>query len=204
MSITCRPFGLGRTCPPGIGFGRKAHRLGVFCSFLWAGPTILACLAGCADPPPAVTSNQVLTIEESEQKRLFEEEDQARVLAAMRSVAADYRSVDPPAAAIDGVRFSDLSSAVSYACQDVEMAVIETVTIEEDYRVRFKLRTIEDWPGELIVHRAPGPEVYEAEAWVGRFPDEPKCIARRDALLQALHQRMLAFGAKRAFSKPKE
>jgi hypothetical protein len=158
---------------------------------------VLVSLPGCRRPY-AASSNLRLTPQEQQQKLTLDAEEQAAVLAAMQSVTVGQRPVDPPARAPAGKRWSDVPLAVEYACDEAEMAVLEMIEEDDGRRLRFRLRTVEDWPGELVVRRAEPEAIYTAEAWVGRFPDQPARLERRDRLLAALEHYMEAFGAKRA------
>jgi len=157
----------------------------------------LGILPGC-QRPYAASSNLRLTPDEQQQKLTLNKEEQAAVLAAMQSAAEGHGPVDPPAPAPHGRRWSDVPLAVEYACDVAEMAVLEMVEEDDGRCLRFRLRTVEDWPGELVVCRAASSDIYSAQAWVGRFPDQPARIERRDKLLDALEHYMEAFGAKRA------
>ena len=82
---------------------------------------------------------------------------------------------------------------------EAEMAVLSTQRIEEGKGgYRFALKTIEDWPAELVVMRTDDERIYEAAATVGRFEDR---LIRAERLLDALQRQMLAFGAKRRFDR---
>ena len=107
--------------------------------------------------------------------------------------------MNPPAPAPLGMRFSDVPDAVNAACADVEMAVVSSAKVEKGKGgLRFELKTIEDWPAELIVLRTGDGGVYEATAKVGRFGDHTERAGR---LREALRKQMLAFGAKRRFNR---
>lgn len=126
-------------------------------------------------------------------------------LAALGSVAEGGRAVNAPGPAPGGMRWSDVPAAVSAACDDpgVEMVIVETFATppENPDRYRFVLRTIEDWPGELVIRRAVGQPVYEIESVsVGRFPSEPARRERAQALVQAFEKHLEAFGRKKWFN----
>jgi len=156
-------------------------------------------LAGCSKPPPAASTNLRLTPEESIRKSTYRPEDRRKARQALHEVAADHRPVNPPVPAPLGMRFSDIERAVARACDDVEAAVVWTEPDEDGAGFVFSLRTVEDWPGEIAVRRVAGPEVYTAEAWFGRFPEEEKNLTRAKALRAALGKQMRAWGKKRAF-----
>jgi len=95
---------------------------------------------------------------------------------------------------------------VSAACDDlgVEMVVVQTIAIppEDPVRYRFLLRSIEDWPGELVIRRVDGDRVYEVESVsLGRFPSDPHRQQRSEALVKAFQEHLEAFGRKRWFNQ---
>jgi len=159
-------------------------------------------VAGCRDtPPPTAAGNLRLTDEEKRKPQWLGPEDQAEVRSALASVAVDHEVVDPPAPAppeTGGMRWADMELAVDEACAVVETAVIDVTPEENGRRLRFRLITIEDWPGTLVVDRTDGPGLYTAEVTFGRFPDDPKHAKRSRRLLAALEVNMKAFGRKRS------
>jgi hypothetical protein len=164
---------------------------------------ILLAAAGCERPPYAAASNLRLTPEEERAKLLLSEEDQAAVLATMQT-AAEGRPGDPPAPAPHGKRWSDVPQAVAAACDDVEMAVVEMIEQEQGRVLRFRLLAAEGWPGEVVVRRLPPPDICEAEASIGRFPEKPARVERADRLLAAIDRYLQTFGAKRALPQRNE
>ena len=164
---------------------------------------ILLTAAGCERPPYAAASNLRLTPEEERARLLLSEEDQAAVLAAMQT-AAEGGPGDPPAPAPHGKRWSDVPQAVAAACNDVEMAVVDVIEGEGGDVLRFRLLAAEGWPGEVVVRRLPPPDIYAAEASIGRFPDKPARIERAERLLEAIDRYLQAFGAKRALPAKNE
>jgi hypothetical protein len=129
---------------------------------------------------------------------VLDEQDQAAVLAALHGAAEGEGPGEPPAAAPHGIRWSDVPQAVAAACNDVEMAVVETTEEEGGDVLRFRLLAAEGWPGEVVIRRLPPPEMYGAEASIGRFPDKPARRERAQRLIQAVDRYLKAFGAKRA------
>ncbi len=164
---------------------------------------VAAALSACQQPPPAVLTTS-FTPDEERFKLLLDDREQAAVRSALRSVAAGHVTVEPPGRARFGKRWADLPDALASACNDdrVEVTIVETVKETDGDLYRFRLRTIEDWPGELVVRRAEGRRVYEVvEVWIGRFPAEPKHAARIKRLLDALEKYMKAYGRKRNFEE---
>ncbi|MDY7109548.1 MAG: hypothetical protein SYC29_13010 [Planctomycetota bacterium] len=155
-------------------------------------------VGGCERPPYAAASNLRLTPEEERARLVLDEREQAAVLAALESAAEGQGPGEPPAPAPHGIRWSDAPAAVAAACNDVEMAVVEMTEEEGGDVLRFRLLAAEGWPGEVVLRRLPPPEVYSAEASIGRFPDKPARRARAERLLQAIDRYLEAFGAKRA------
>jgi len=169
-----------------------------FCRLAAAVGAALA-VSGCGQPQGPAASRLELTPEEPPQKAVLTEREQGEVLAVMRACVQENEAIDPPRPAALGKRWSDIEDAVYYACEDVEAAVMGTTRREDGRLLVFRLRTIEDWPGELLVRRTDDVNVYHAEVWFGRFPDDPKHAARRDALIAALERNLCAFGLKRKF-----
>jgi hypothetical protein len=137
------------------------------------------------------------------QKLLLSEAEQAEALAALRAVARGQESQSPtgPAPGPSGLRWSDVPEAAASACNEegVELVIVRVIRSPGEFR--FVLRSIEDWPGELVVRRVEGPEVYEVvDCRVGRFPDQPQKVARRDKLVEAFRRKMVELGRTRWFN----
>ncbi len=157
----------------------------------------LVAAPGCGTKPPyAASSGLKLTDEEARRKPVLDPAEQSAAIEAMRMAGPGHRPVRL-ATGTGGVRWSDVAIAVSYACDDIEAAVVETLTNDDRTEHRFRIRTVEDWPGEIVVRRVDPPQVYAAQAWIGRFPGER--ADRSDALLRAIDTRMRAFGRKRQY-----
>lgn len=149
-------------------------------------------LVGCSGEQPfAATTNLRLTPEEKTLKLVLDSTDQARALGDMRSVAGDHLVVQPPFSS-GSVRWSDIPLALDYACAVVEMAIVRTIYEPDGYV--FKLKTIDDRPGEITLRRVDDERVYLAEATVGRLGDDED-LARR--LLVELDRQLHLFGSKR-------
>lgn len=95
-----------------------------------------------------------------------------------------------------GVRWSDVPVAVAYACDEAEMAVVQTIKKPSAYE--FRLRTIEGYPGELAVWQADDDRIYQATATIGHYGDRTH---RAQQLLKAFEHQMRAFGKKRKFDR---
>ncbi len=120
----------------------------------------------------------------------------ARILAALESVDFGEVEPDPPGKAPLGVRWSDIPLALRNAANEtgVEMVIV-TTEVEPD-RYVFNLKTIESWPGRLVIRRAGRGRVYEIEeVWIGRFPKEPQRVARSDKLVDAFEKELERLGA---------
>ncbi len=98
-----------------------------------------------------------------------------------------------PAPASRG-RWADVHLAVLYACDDTEMAVVSRT--EHDWGWQYRVRTVEDWPGTLTIHRIESDQVYEATAIIGVFNDRAE---RADSLITAFEKHMAEFGRKKQF-----
>ncbi len=166
-------------------------------------------LGGCGTAlPPVASTNRPVPGEPGQPGRpdqVLTPGQERASLAALRSVAEGERAVNPPGPAPGGLRWSDVPAAVSAACDDpgVEMVIVQTIATppEDPQRYRFVLRTIEDWPGELVIRRARGQPVYEIESVsVGRFPSDPARRERARALAQAFEKHLEAFGRKAWFN----
>lgn len=154
----------------------------------------LAIIRQALSPQPySVASMQDLTPEDAGQKKLLSMADQQAVLVAFDELAAGHQSTNPPTISKTG-RWSDLPLALYYAFAEAEMAAVETNSTDSSIECRF--RTIEGWPGHLLVERCERGSVYHASAVVGWTDDHPK---RADELLKALDIQMRAFARKRGF-----
>ncbi len=184
--------------PGGSGGGRR-------------GPAILACLLvavsgilsggilGCATPPPAVTTNQVLTEDEAHQTILLTGSDKAEIRSAFRSFAAGHRPVNPPSKAKGGIDWADAELAVSLAVEDVEATIVTTEAADDGQSFRFVIRTIENFPGEVNIRRVDGPSVYEAQAWIGRFPTEARHVKRAEKIIKGIEKHIKQLGRQKWF-----
>jgi hypothetical protein len=108
--------------------------------------------------------------------------------------AADGRDADQSLKPSGTIRWSDVPLAVVYACDEAEMAVVEAD--EGDAVCRYRLISVEDWPGTLIVTRVDDGRIYEASATVGEFGNRED---RANRLLEALESQLKAFAKKRKF-----
>jgi hypothetical protein len=158
----------------------------------------LAGVTGCENPPPpAAATNLGLTPEEQRTRQVLDPDDQAVVWRTFRSLAEGHDPVNPPRTPAQGMAWEDVPAAVAAACDDIEAAVMSVDESEDQYL--YTLRTVEDWPGELLVRRADDRRVYVAQAWIGLFPDDPARVARAEALLDALERQLRAYGRKTRF-----
>jgi hypothetical protein len=161
---------------------------------------------GCKPLPPAVASNTIQAPGEEHQKKLLTDQDRAEALAAMAEATGPMPPPPPegperPAPAPYGVRWSDIPLALYETgfAEGVELAVYRTTVTPDRYE--FELRTVEGWPGELVIVRVEGDEVYRIEqASIGRFPDEPACVERADALVKELRLQLERLGAQPWFN----
>lgn len=173
---------------------------------------LLAALAvGCA-PPAAVTTNLVLAgqedpavpalLQEARQKQLLSPADQAEVLSALKSVARGERPVDPPRRAPGGLRWLDVVPAVEEAVKLTEAIVVKKFRGDDRRSWRFLILTIEHYPGEVIVRRVDGKDLYETDIWIGRFPNAAHQVARAEKLRREIDRQMKRLGRQKWFNKP--
>lgn len=150
-----------------------------------------ATATGCTEPP-AAESNLILTPDEERSRVMLDESEEREAIRALRSVADGETARNRPVTAPNG-RWSDVTRAAYAAAKSVEIAVLRPIELDGGRTYRFDLKTLEDLPGVLIVHRD-AETVYRAEASVGLFPDAPRSIEHRDALLRAFDDAMRTFG----------
>ena len=163
----------------------------------------LAALGGCGSPShvPAVEYTVVLPQEADDgvpgrADRVLDPAQRSAVILAFDQLTVGATVVNPPAPAPRGVRWSDIPNAVGAACNEagVEMAVLTTHDDDDD-EYRFDLLTIERWPGELVIRRGEGDEVYRVvSVSVGRFPEMPDRVERGRKLVEAFEVKLRAMG----------
>lgn len=120
----------------------------------------------------------------------------AQVLQALRLAASDHPAAAPPTpASHERGRWEDIDLAVYWAVAEpgVELATVRRRDFEWGFI--YDLKTIEGWPGVLIIERVDGPRVYEARASIGRFLNTR--ASREQALINAIDRWMRALGRKR-------
>lgn len=158
-------------------------------------------LAGCgAKKTAAYKSNVVLPQEASNGVPGRADQDlsqgqRSRVLADMRAVAAGHQAVDPPGRAPDGVRWADIPLALRNAGREAGIELVAVTTRVEPDRYVFTLKTVEQWPGRLVIRRAGEGKVYEIEEiWLGRFPQEKVQQQRAEKLVKAFEKELKRLG----------
>jgi hypothetical protein len=137
-------------------------------------------LLGCAEPGPV--------------HEPIAESDEQGIIAALRQATNPLPPRTPPAP--QGIQWADVPAAAASAADAAEMAIVEQV--EEPWGLRFRLKTVEDRPAELLVYRTDDARVYDASATVGRFEDD---IERAKGLIDAFHRFMREFGEKRSLPR---
>lgn len=166
-------------------------------------PVVGLAVAGCGgSQKPAVEYNQTLTAQDAREKRLLSPGDKSEIRRAFRTLAQGESLVDPPGRAPYGVRWADVAIAVGQACDElgVEMVVVETM--EKNGILVFRMRTVEDWPARLEIHRVDPPQVYVIEdCRVGRFYDEPEKVARCEKLKAEFEKKLKKLGKIRWFNE---
>jgi hypothetical protein len=164
----------------------------------------LGLAAGCARAP-AVTSNVIIGPDEPArwdeltprgEWRELTPAEQSAALSAMHELAAGQSPRNPPGPAPGPrkVRWSDVETAAAAALAEIEAIFTRKDLDGATPAWRFEIVTVEDWPGELIVRRVEGPEVYEADATIGRFPLRDEHRRRAKKLLEAFDVQMKKLG----------
>ncbi len=146
----------------------------------------------------------MLVPEEAYQKRTLSDADRARAIATLDALATGHvpSQYPQPAPGPAGVRWTDVPLAVREAVgeEGVEMAILQR--IDGDGTYTFVLRTIEDWPAELVIRRTYDEDVYNVERIsIGRFPDEPARIERGELLLKEFRRHLERLGKQRQYPK---
>lgn len=175
---------------------------------------LLALAGGCGAPPAAVTTNLDLSpegptgapavVDEASQRALLSPSEEAEVLDALRESVAGRRPVNPPGRAPGGVRWSGVEVAVKEAVAEIEAVVVRTLTSEAGDAYRFEIRTVENYPGEVVVRRVGGTKLYELDIRIGHFPSEPRHVERAEKLRRAIDEQMKRLGAQRWFPEGTE
>ena len=158
----------------------RTAALGLFCC--------LGLATGCSAPPYAASTNSVLVPEDLHKKKTLTAAEQSQLRAAFDELAVGHKPVNSYDKSSGKLRWSDVPNAVAFACDDAEMGIVRTV--KRDWGYEFQLRTIEDYPAQLIVKRTHDDRVYKATAVVGHFEDHQD---RAAALIKALDKQMKAF-----------
>lgn len=154
----------------------------------------LSCVR-CAPPPDPVTANRVLGPGDELATRTLTPADEAALVAAMRDGA---KVADPirPTPAPHGVRWSDVPTAVLWAADECDMAILRRERTETGYR--FELVTMRDEPAELIVDRIDPPTIATARASVGSLGRRVDDARRLEASFRRF---LLAFGEKPGYGE---
>jgi hypothetical protein len=157
---------------------------------------LIVAVPGCAKSPYAASAQRFQIQDEIHYKAVLDSSEQAAVRKCFRALGEGHHSVDLPKAT---VRWSDVPQAALFACDEIEAAIVQTS--KADWGVTFEIRTVEDFPGELVIYRQPEPEVYMARATIGLYGDR---TAKAAELLEAFDDQMRAFGRKRQIETPYE
>jgi hypothetical protein len=171
-------------------------------------------VGGCGAPPASVTTNLDLgseshrgdpaVVDEASQDVLLSVSEQAEILDALRDSVAGGRPVNLPGPARGGLRWSDVEVAVDEAVSEIEATIVRTLKAEDGNSYRFEIRTIESYPGEVVVRRVGGRKLYELDIRIGRFPSEPDHVQRAEKLHREIDQQMKRLGAQRWFPEGTE
>ncbi len=157
---------------------------------------LAALSAGCQPAPPYAAQRLVAAEDDDDRpaQSVLGAQEQRLALDAMRSVAQPGQTDSPAKPAGPRGRWTDVPAAAYAAAAASEMAVFRTIELRDSYE--FVLRTIDDRPARLVVHRRDEPHVYDADAAVGRFENDEN--ARRE-LLRQFDDFMSRYGRKRQF-----
>ncbi|MCP3905690.1 MAG: hypothetical protein GY715_18850 [Planctomycetes bacterium] len=140
-----------------------------------------------------------MTTEEESLKPMLTADEMDAAWGEIGLVAEGHEQVNRPRPAPEGRRWSDMGTAIKLASGYVEATVVSTDVEDDGRRLRSNLMTVEGWPGVIVVTRVEGPEIYTAEASIGRYPDEPARRRRADALVAALDRALVALGRRPRF-----
>ncbi len=162
-------------------------------------------MAGCGHPPAVLSTKVIAPDEPAEwheltppgQWRELTPAERSAALEAMHALAAGAAPKDPPAPAPGKrkVRWLDVEPAAEAALAEIEATYTAKHFDPGNDTWRFDIVTVEASPGELIVRRVDGEGIYEARAWIGRFPDRPEHRERAEKLLAAFDEQMKKLGA---------
>lgn len=153
------------------------------------GALALSYAGGCA--APWATKSLKPIDDEPPQRGVVDRSQQVEICRAMASVAPDHVASPLPK---PRMRWEDVALAADYATTESEIAIVHKDKSDADHRFVFHLKTLDDRPGRLTVVRVDGPQVYTAEASIGRFGDD---TPRAEQLLALFDRFMREFGAKR-------
>jgi hypothetical protein len=166
-------------------------------------------MVGCSQPPSAASN---LRLNEAEQYQALElsPRQRAEVRSILTGLAGNHAPTGRPSPA-QGIRWSDVKSAVEGAVMDVEMAIVRA---EREFepgagpshhrtkavrRWTFHLWTVDDQPGELIVEHTGGGadgRVYAVSARIGHGIGGRYDEQRAERLLKAFDDWMNALAKK--------
>ncbi|HRP63696.1 MAG TPA: hypothetical protein PK400_10410 [Phycisphaerales bacterium] len=152
--------------------------------------TLALVFTGSCAAPCATTSLKPID-DEPPQRAVVERRQQVEIRRAMASVAPDHVASPLPK---PRMRWEDVAIAADYATTESEIAIVHMDKGDADHRLVFHLKTLDDRPGRLTVVRVDGPQVYTAEASIGRFGDDTQ---RAEQFLALFDRFMREFGAKR-------
>jgi len=162
---------------------------------------LLALITVCCEPPAAdrwaIESASVTNQEKPRWKPILTPAEQRDIRQAMRAVpqAENDQPHHPPTPAAEAMRWADVPRAAPVACAEIEAAVFHTV--ERDSQYVFRLRTIDDRPGTMIVTRTDDERVYELNITIGYFPGNEEL---EQQLRDAFRKKMKTFGEKPRFT----
>lgn len=156
---------------------------------------VLICPLGCETRQPAAATNEQLAEQDALYKDVLTDAERREIIRTFQTLAEDYRSTNPPTTGPPRGRWSDVPAAAKAAARETEMAVRRREELDHGYV--FHLVTIEKFPGELRVERAPGEQIWTARARIGLFNEYD---GRARELLDAFEQHMRRLSAKPKFT----
>ncbi len=152
----------------------------------------MALLPGCSNSPNPVASNISYGPDDQFATRILDASERRQVIRIMQE-AVDGPTNDPARPAPYGVRWRDVTNAATKACANLNLAILSVNQEQDGMLKRIEIISVGEVPFELLVHRLPPPEIYEATATGGLFGDKTEVA---EQLVREFNQAMRAFGAK--------
>jgi len=157
-----------------------------------------ALLQGCGTPPYAAEQRTTVPCETPYVARL-DAADQRDVRETLVAAAGNHEvtGLSATVAEAERGRWYDVPAAARRACTALEIGIFGRRRDGE--AIIFTLGTIDDRPGELRIEPRPAPEVFAAEAWIGRFHER---AALADELIDEFTRAMADLGRVPQLNRP--